>query len=324
MLRINAEVRRATLLGTLAVAAMVATLAVPSTARAGKLSWLDDIVRQVVRDTRAEGRAGVRTMERSSGRLLVREADESLEALARRSDDLARLAHRGEQPAEALLETRFDRLVRHEPEAARVFRSLAPGEKRLVVAMGETAQDLAKRFPNQAESMIHALGVEGLSAVRAYGDDVAEVLVKEGPEGIGVLRKSGRPGWKFYTEQVLAHKKKLLAAGVLTLFLANPDKFVDSAGRATKYAVEQFAKAGVYLAGAAGEGAVSGLESSIGAFLASHGLNSSLTRSFGVAIAAIVALSAVLVLLGLPVRLLFLPVSWPIRFLFRRRKARAI
>ena len=209
------------------------------------------------------------------------------------------------------------------PRPRSVFRSLAPEEKRLVVAMGETAQDLAKRFPNRAESMIRSLGVEGMTAVRAYGDDVAEVLVKEGPEGIGVLRKSGRPGWKFYTEQVLAHKKKLIAAGVLTLFLADPDKFVDNAGRATKYAVEQFAKAGVFLANAAGEGAASGLETSIGSFLASHGLDSSLTRTFGVAFAAIVALSAVLVLLGLPVRLLFLPLTWPLRLLFRRRKARA-
>ena len=117
MLRVFTKIRRFSILGTLA-ATLAATLAVPSSAMAGKLSWLDDIVRQVVRDTRAEGRAGARTLERSSGRLLVREADESLETLARRSDDLARIARRGEAPTEALLESRFDRLVRHEPEAA--------------------------------------------------------------------------------------------------------------------------------------------------------------------------------------------------------------
>ena len=38
-------------------------------------------------------------------------------------------------------------------------------------------------------------GLKGLSAVRVFGDDVAEVLVKEGPESLSVLRKAGRGGW---------------------------------------------------------------------------------------------------------------------------------
>lgn len=324
MSRMIAENRRAALGKTLAVSAFVALLTLPGIAEAGKASWLDDIVRQIVRDARAEGRAGGRTVERTTGRLLFREGDESLEALAKRSDDIARLARRGEEPAEALLESRFDRLVRRDSSAARVFRSLAPREKRLAVALGETAQGLARRYPNRAESMIRSLGVEGMTAVRTYGDDVAEVLVKEGPEGIGVLRKTGRPGWKFYTERVLAHKKKLIAAGVLALFLADPDKFVDTAGRATRYATEQFAKAGVSLAAAAGEGASAGFESSIGAFLNSLGLNSAPARKLGVAVALIVAVAALSVLIGLPLRVLFLPLLWPIRFLLRRGKPRIV
>jgi hypothetical protein len=121
--------------------------------------------------------------------------------------------------------------------------------------MGETAQRLARRYPGQAETMIRRLGVEGMTAVRVYGDDVAEVVAKEGPESINVLRKAGRGGWTFFTETVLPHKKKLAAAGVLALFLANPDRFVDSAGRITEYAVDQFARAGIRLAGAVGGGA---------------------------------------------------------------------
>ena len=116
-------------------------------------------------------------------------------------------------------------------------------------------------------------GRKGLSAVRVFGDDVAEVIVKEGPESLSVLRKAGRGGWSFFTNQVLPNKKKLAAAGVLAVFLANPEKFVDYAGQATEFAVREFAKAGIQLASAAGLGAARGLETSIGHTLASYGLN---------------------------------------------------
>ncbi len=97
--------------------------------------------------------------------------------------------------------------------------------------MGETAQTLARRYPGEAEPMIRKLGVEGMTAVRVYGADVAQVIAREGPETIGVLRKTGRGGWGFFTDTVLPHKKKLAAAGVLALFLANPEQFVDTAGK---------------------------------------------------------------------------------------------
>ena len=170
-------------------------LALPAPAHAGKLSWLDELVQQVVREAQATGRAAARSGDtgRVAGRLFVHEADVGLEVLARRSEDLARLGRRLDRPSEALLHSRFSRLLRHNPEAARTFAILAPAEKRLVVEMGETAQRLARRYPDQAETMIRRLGTEGLSAVRIYGDDVAEVIVKEGPESLGVLRKNG-PG----------------------------------------------------------------------------------------------------------------------------------
>ena len=92
--------------------------------------------------------------------------------------------------------------------------------------------------------MVRQLGPEGLTAVRVFGDDVAEVLAKEGSQSLGVLRKTGRGGWSFFTNQVLPHKKKLAAAGILAAFLANPEKFVDYTGQATEFAVREFAKAG--------------------------------------------------------------------------------
>ena len=166
---------------------------------------------------------------------------------------------------------------------------------------------LARRYPANAEAMVRRLGPEGLSAVRVFGDDVAEVLVKEGPESLSVLRKAGRGGWSFFTKQVLPNKKKLVAAGVLAAFLANPEKFVDYAGRATEFAVREFAKAGIQLASAAGIGAPRGLETSIGETLTAYGLNYPILRWLGMGLAGMVAVVALLVLVGLPVRWLLRP-----------------
>lgn len=309
--------------GLLVVVAVAAVLTPFQPAQAGKLAWLDEVVQEVVLEAKAGSRIaaeGESTAARTVGRLFTHEADEGLEILAKRSDDLARVGRRVEPPSEALLRTKFARLLPHDSDAARTFATLAPAEKRLVVEMGETAQRLARRYPNEAEAMIRRLGTEGLSAVRVYGDDVAEVLAKEGPETLGVLRKTGRGGWTFFTETVLPNKKKLLAAGVLGAFLANPDQFVDYAGRATELAVREFAKAGVQLAAAVSGGAAHGLESSIGQALASYGLDTPWLRYAGMAVAGLVVVLAVLVILGLPVRWAFRPFTWPIRRLMNKRR----
>jgi hypothetical protein len=305
------------------VAALMMALVVPTRAHAGKLSWLDDVVQEVVRETRAGGKAVVRgtdgasTSLRASGRLFIHEADEGLEVLAKRSDDLARAGRRGEDVSESLLQKRFSRLVPRDAEAARTFSRLAPAEKRLVVEISEAAEVLARRYPGEAEGMIRALGTEGLSAVRVFGDDVAEVIVKEGPASVGVLRKTGRSGWAFFTHNVLPHKKKLIAAGVLAAFLADPDKFVDYAGRATEFAVREFAKAGVEIAGAVSGGATRGLESSISNTLAKYGLDFAVLRYLGMGLAGVVVVFASMILLGLPVRWALGPVIWPARIVRR-------
>jgi hypothetical protein len=312
------------------LAALMVALGLPIPARAGKLAWLDEVVQEVVKEAEASGKALARGGEeasvaaRGTGRLFAHEGEESLEVLARRSDDLARAGRRGvETTSEALLQKRFARLVPRDLEGAKTFAALAPAEKRLVVEMGETAQRLARRYPGQAERMIQELGTEGMSAVRVFGDDVAEVIVKEGPEAVGVLRKTGRGGWAFFTSQVLPHKKKLIAAGVLAAFLADPDKFVDYAGRATEYAIHEFAKAGVTLAGAVTVGATRGLEASLAEALKPYGLNFAVVRYLGMAVAGVAALWAALVLLGLPVRWMLRPVTWPLRMVLGRRRARA-
>jgi hypothetical protein len=312
------------------VAALLSLVILPSSARAGRLAWLDEVVQEVVRDARAAGRTASKggdassTMLRASGRLFAHEADEGLEVLAKRSEDLPRAGRRVETSSEALLQKRFARLLPHDAENARAFASLAPAEKRLVVEMGETAQRLARRYPDQAEGMIRALGTEGLTAVRVYGDDVAEVVLKEGVESLGVLRKTGHGGWEFFTNTVLPHKKKLIAAGVLGAFLADPDRFVDYAGRATEYAVREFTRAGVQLAGAVSGGAARGLEATISQALAPYGLNFAAARYIGMGLAGTVAVWAFLVVVGVPMRWVLGPLKWPLRWFGRKREARGV
>jgi hypothetical protein len=310
---------------------MLAGLAGP--ARAGKMSWLDDVVQEVIVEAKAGGKGlareiggdGARLEARRAGRLfLAHDADEGLEHLVRQSEELARAGRRVEKPAEALLQSRFSRLMRQDPQTLRTFAALAPAEKRLVVELGETAQLLARRYPAEAETMVRRLGPEGLTAVRVYGDDVAEVLAKEGTESISVLRRSGRAGWSFFTKQVLPHKKKLLAAGVLAAFLANPEKFVDYAGQATEFAVKEFAKAGIQLASSVTGGATRGLEKTIGEALSAYGLNVPVLRYLGMGLAGVAVVLSFLVIIGLPIRWMFRPILWPFRLALSFRRARRI
>ena len=103
---------------------------------------------------------------------------------------------------------------------------------------------------------------------------------------------------------------------MLGLFLANPEKFVDTAGQATQYAVEQFAKAGIQLATAVGGSAAEGLGRAI---TDSLGVSKSLARGIGILAAGAVAAVALLVLLGLPVRMLLWPVLLPLKWLHGNR-----
>jgi hypothetical protein len=126
-------------------------------------------------------------------------------------------------------------------------------------------------------------------------------------------------GWDFFTNRVLPNKGKLAAAGVLTLFLADPDRFVDTAGKATEYAMQQCAKAGVSLAGAVGTATVRGLGGTFGALLSSLGIDGPLARAIGIAMAVIVVLISLMILFGAPLRWLFLPLT-PVLRLFRGKR----
>ncbi len=309
-------------------AAVLSMLCITAPAVAGgRVAQLEEIVRKILREAEVESRteaknslgaaAGHAGALSRGGRLLEREADMSLETLAHRAEVFGRAVPVASTSTEAVLSSRFASLMRHDPAAARAFANLAPAERRLVVEVGEAAQRLARRYPDEAESMIRALGAEGLAATRVFGDEVAPILTREGPECLGVLRKTGSAGWSFLTTEVLPHKKKLAAAGVLAAFYANPDLFVDYAGRATEYAAREFGKAGIVLATAAGTGLTQGLEASAGALLASYGLNNAVGRLILTGSAVLAALVATLTLLGLPMRIFTRPLLGPLRLLKR-------
>ena len=65
----------------------------------------------------------------------------------------------------------------------------------------------------------------------------------------------------------------------------------------------------------AGGGAARGLDSAISQTLANHGLNYAVLRYAGMVLAALVAVGATLVLLGVPLAGLLRPLMWPLRIL---------
>ncbi len=322
-MRLLSTTRRGSTLGLLVLGIGLAVVSGPPSAQGGTFSWLDEVVQQIIVEARGSkavlhGGEAARLEARGAGRLFAHGSEEGLERLVKRSDELASAARRVEHPSETLLQSRFSQLLGTDADALRSFSALKPAEKRVVVEMGESARRIAQRYPQEAETMVRKLGPEGLTAVRAFGDDVAEVLVKEGPESLGVLRKTGKGGWEFFTTQVLPHKKKLAAAGVLAAFMADPDKFVDYAGQATEYAAREFARAGITLATAVGGGAARGLEASIGEALARNGLDLPVFRYLGMAAAVGVIIGALLVFFGMPLRIMFWPFTRVAR-LFRSR-----
>src|SRR5271166_4673568 len=106
--------------GSTLVALVVLGFAGP--AQAGKLSWLDDVVREVIAETRGGSKSLVRGGEgakvelRTAGRLFTsHDAEEGLEQFIKRSDELARAGRRIDHPTEALLQGRISRLLEHIP-----------------------------------------------------------------------------------------------------------------------------------------------------------------------------------------------------------------
>jgi hypothetical protein len=282
-------------------------------ARADKLGALEGLVKAVVEESQAEMRVVARTAAQDAR--LLRGGEEVFESAARRHEMLVRAAGRMAELDESAVAKRLAQVsARADSETARTLANMSVAERHFVVEAAETAGDLCRKYPADAGEMIRKLGPEGLSYTRVYGDDVAEVVLKEGPESLGVLRKGGRGAWTFFKETVLPNKKKLAAAGVLAAFLANPDKFVDMAGRATDYAVSEFARAGVELASEVPGALVAGLDSGASSVLNRLGMNYAPVRWTTVGLLLLIAAGAAMRLVGWPLRTL----AWPVTFAVRR------
>jgi hypothetical protein len=280
---------------------------------AGKLNALEGLLRSVVEDSRSE----LRTVATAAGEeaRMLRGSEELFETTARRHEMLLRAAGRVADLDEQAVAKRLAQFsARADSETARTLASMSIAERHFVVEAAETASDLCRKYPADATEMIRKLGPEGLSYARVYGDDVAEVVLKEGPESLGVLRKGGRGAWTFFRESVLPNKKKLAAAGVLAAFLANPDQFVDMAGRATDYAVREFARAGVELAAGVPGALVSGIDAGANNVLDRLGMNYAPVRWTTVTLLLLIAAGVTMRLVGWPLRVL----AWPVTFAVRR------
>jgi hypothetical protein len=294
------------------ILAAFVTSALGAPAYAGKMTVLEGLVRAAMEEGRGELKAGTRIAAEAR---LMRGGEEIFENAARQHEMLLRAAGRFAELDEPALAKRITQLsVRADSETVRTLAQMSGAERRFVVEAAETAGSLTRKFPNEAVEMVERLGPEGLSYARVYGDSVAEVVLKEGPESLGVIRKGGRGAWTFFNETVLPNKGKLAAAGVLAAFLASPDKFVDMAGRATDYAVREFARAGVQLASEVPGSVANGIHEGVDRVLDRWGMNYAPLRWSAVVVLIATACVAGLRIIGWPIRTL----AWPVTFALRR------
>src|SRR5262249_30789854 len=110
------------------VLTLAVLLSLPAFVQAGKLSLLDDVGQEVIAEAKAgnkvmargAGRGAARVEVRGAGRLfLAHDADEGLEHLIRQSQEWAQAGRQVERPAEALLQSRFSRLLKQDPQTLR-------------------------------------------------------------------------------------------------------------------------------------------------------------------------------------------------------------
>jgi hypothetical protein len=277
---------------------------------AGKMNVLEGFVRAAIEEAKSGAKTGARLAEDTR---LIRGGEELFEKAAKQHDLLVRTAALVPELDDPALARRITQLSRSDSEITKTLTQMSAAERRFVVEAAETAGTISRRFPAEAAEMVTRLGPEGLSYTRVFGPQVAEVVLREGPEVLGVIRKGGRSAWEFFTNTVLPNKKKLVAAGVFAAFLANPDKFVDLAGRATDYAVREFARAGVELASVLPGSMAGGIDAGVHRVLERWGLNYAPVRYSAVALLLAIAATAVIRLFGWPIRTVLKPFTFAVR-----------
>ena len=255
---------------------------------AGKVAWLDEVVQEVLDRGPSRGQVGPR--RRGDGRDEGRRP--AVRPRGRRGARNPRpngrttwpaSAHRAESPSDAILQSRFNRLLSPEardgPDLLRAQVGREEGRRR--DGRGRAVNSPAS-YPNQAEAMVRKLGTEGLAAVRVYGDDVAEVVVKDGPDVLGVLRKTGRGGLdRSSRNTVLPNKKQARRRRRPRRLPGRPRQVRRHRRQGHRVRRPEFAKAGVQIASAVTPGPLAGWRSRSATALAAYGLDFAVLRYLG-------------------------------------------
>jgi hypothetical protein len=171
---------------------------------------------------------------------------------------LPRVAPRGD----ADLLKRFERLDNVDDGLRKRFRELPIGQRALVVELGEASQRVMRNHA-KAEDLLRKLDADGLMQTRTYGDFVAEGVDLMGPAYKDVVRRTGVGAESFYSKYIRPHYKKLVAAGLITAYLAAPEQFHDAVGALTERATRELTRLGIEVAGAAHRGVWGGFRSKL-------------------------------------------------------------
>ena len=184
--------------------------------------------------------------------------DEVLESLVRASQKAEHAPHNerifrrvGEVPemhlpkaSEEEVLQRFNRLEGVDEAIRKDFQSLPMPHRVAVVELGEASQRLLRQRENGIE-LLRKLDTDGLAQLRTYGNFVGDGVEMMGPDYKTVVRKTGGGAGRFYQDWIAPHKGKWLAAGLISAYLAAPEKFHDALGKLTEYGAKRLTEAGI-------------------------------------------------------------------------------
>jgi hypothetical protein len=140
----------------------------------------------------------------------------------------------------------FERLEGVNGELRDAFKKLSGSERAALVELVSAGQRVARGHnPVDAVALIRKLDGDGLIQGRTYGDFVYLGVDKMGPEYKSVVAKMGEGAGVFFNKVINPHWEKWTAAGLAVAYLAAPEKFHDSLGQLTEYAVQKLTEAGI-------------------------------------------------------------------------------
>ena len=307
-------------------------LAQPGVVQAGKLSWLDDLVQDVIVEAKAGGKGlvrggdGARTEIPRAGRLfLTHDADEGLEHLVRRvrragpRRPSGRAAGRGPAPGPV-----FSTAQARPADLAAPSRRSSRPRSGWSSSWARPPSILARRYPARS---------------RDHGPPARPRRLDRRP---GLRRRRGRgPGQGRAREPRASCARRAAAVGRSSPSRSCPTRrswppracwppswptprsSSTTPARPPSSPSSEFAKAGIQLASAVAGGAARGLEARSASTLAAYGLDFPVLRYLGMGLAGLVVVLSLMVIVGLPIRWMFRPFGWGLPAIDRRTPHRA-